>query len=788
MGRRRLRDRSLVVVGVVLIVAATVLAVRLYFLPPGQRDAVLTYVQFVLALVGVVITVLGLLRDVRRPADPRPVDTLVDLLAQAVRGQWRKAATERALVTPAPIPLRWSLTHLPVAGPVEAAVGDPDVAPAFSPLPGQARITEAQLQVGGGRSELFAVYAGIASGRLVLVGAPGSGKSATAILLLLDALEHRENVNAKERPRVPVPVLFTVHGWDPDICSVQDWLAAQLAATYPMFQYRGGSEDAAALVAAGAVALLLDGLDEMDVARRPVALQALSDAPFRVVVLTRSQEMVQAASARWLAGAVGLHLRDVTGPQGADYLQQARSEPPPLGWAQLLSQLREHPGSVLAHGLSTPLALTLLRDTYRPSDDVSDLLNIISQQKGVNLEQRLIARVLPDAYTPRPGRPAPRYSLSQAKQVLTFLAQQMNQDYTRDLAWWQIPLWVSPIPRVLVSMLAGGLLGGLIGVLLGWLGDALVAELGFGAKLGIGSGYVDIILEELMFGLGFGLPIGFGAGRGGHEPQRVTSWRAVSLHTLSVGRFYGILLVLALVLSFVLALTSFEQVVDVGPNVTLIPATVVQVIMGVLLFIFGFTVGLPLAPKRYLTNGTRERDSKPETVTKSWRAEPTHRLLLGFPVGLTLDRPGRLSENERSPQGPLQRWRNDQMCALVVGLVIGFGLALGVWLVVGLVAWLDGLGLGVALVVGLMFGFMFGLPAGLVYGIMSSVTWSTTLAWLQLQFYRQVPAIGIMSFLEDARDRGILRTVGAIYQFRHATLQDHLARQTTASRATSSVA
>jgi hypothetical protein len=34
-----------------------------------------------------------------------------------------------------------------------------------------------------------------------------------------------------------------------------------------------------------------------------------------------------------------------------------------------------------------------------------------------------------------------------------------------------------------------------------------------------------------------------------------------------------------------------------------------------------------------------------------------------------------------------------------------------------------------------------------------------------------------MRFLEDARERGVLRTVGPVYQFRHARLQDRLANQ-----------
>jgi hypothetical protein len=719
----------------------------------------------VLGLIGVLPLVVELGRR-RRPPDPLLIDKLADLLAQAVRGQWRKAATERVLVTPAPIPVRWSLSDLPVAGPVEAAVGDPDEPPAFSPLLGQARATEAQLRAGGGRSELFAVYAGVASGRIIVVGAPGSGKSSAAILLLLDALDHRERVDAKDRPRVPVPVLFTVHGWDPTTRSVQDWLTDQLVATYPIFQYRGGRDEAVTLVATGAVALFLDGLDEMDLAWRPVALQALNDAPFRVVLLTRSQEMVQAASGTWLAGAVAVHLDNVTGPDGADYLRRARSGPEPMGWTQLFTHLREDPDSALARGLSTPLALTLLRDTYRPGDDVSDLLDNTKQHTVVDLEQHLIARVLPDAYNPRPGRPIPRYSLIQAKQILTFVAKQMNEHHTRDLAWWQIPRWAPTTPRILASMLAGGLLGGLLGGVLGWLGKTLVTELAFGAELAIGSGYEDIVREQLAFGLGVGLPIGLGAGRGDREPQQTGNWRAISMHTLlTVRQAYGLLLLLALVLLLVLPLAPLE---DVSPG--LMPPNVAQIIMAVVMFILGFTVSLPLAPKRVLDD-PNESDSSPETVTKSWRNDPLHRLALGFPLSLTLDRLGELHESEGTPQGPLESWRNDRMCGLACGLMVGLGSGLWFWLV----AALKGLGPVVAVVVGLMFGLILGLPVGLVYGVMSSATWSTTLAWLQLQASRHVLAVRLMPFLEDARDRGVLRTVGPIYQFRHAKLQDQLA-------------
>ncbi len=97
--------------------------------------------------------------------------------------------------------------------------------------------------------------------------------------------------------------------------------------------------------------------------------------------------------------------------------------------------------------------------------------------------------------------------------------------------------------------------------------------------------------------------------------------------------------------------------------------------------------------------------------------------------------------------------------SLVIGLVAGLVNGLVAGLVSGLIA---GFGVGV------------GLMGGLGIGLASSQIWATTVAWLQLRRSRQVPAISLIPLLEDARERGILRAVGAFYQFRHATLQDQL--------------
>ncbi|MGH3933118.1 MAG: hypothetical protein ACRDTF_24445 [Pseudonocardiaceae bacterium] len=695
------RDRLSLAVGVVLVGGAIGGTAWAYRLPQAERGDALALLGIALAVVGVLPLVMSLRR---RAAEPRPVDELADLLARAVSGQWRQEATQRRLLTPEPIPIRWSLSDLDVTGPVTAAVGTPGTPVAFPPLPGQAAITEADLRAGGGRGELHRLYAGLASGRIVVVGGPGAGKTGAAILLLLDALEHRARIEGPRRARIPVPVLLTAHGWDPTTTSVQDWLVGRLAETYPLFQRHGGPADAAALAAAAdQVTLLLDGLDEMDKALRSAALQALGDAPFRVVVLTRSKEMVQATSDRWLVGAVAVHLHDVTVADAADYLHRACTGPPPSGWSDLLAHLRSHPKGVLARGLSTPLTLTLLRDTYQPGD-VSELLDPTRHRTSADVEHHLIARILPAAYTPRPGRPAPRYTEQQARHTLTFIARQLGTN--RDLAWWHIPRWAPAIPRVLATGLAFGLafglvfwLGGLVpglGVRLGsWVVSWIMSGLG-GRVLGSEgwvaggwvAGWIVFGLGGLVFGL-MGWLMGWLVGwRRGGEPQRVnlTNWRVV-LSRRVLGQVLAGWIVGGLVF---------------GPSL-------------------GFVVGLAV----------------------------------GLAVGLIES-----SAVEGMPLGPREIWRNDRNAGLVVGLVVGLAYTFLLGLVLGLTV-----------------GLMFGLAVGVTY----SKTWTTSLAWLQLLCTRRVPVVRLMPFLEDAQKRNILRSVGAVYQFRHAILQDYLASQGTSA-------
>jgi hypothetical protein len=74
-------------------------------------------------------------------------------------------------------------------------------------------------------------------------------------------------------------------------------------------------------------------------------------------------------------------------------------------------------------------------------------------------------------------------------------------------------------------------------------------------------------------------------------------------------------------------------------------------------------------------------------------------------------------------------------------------------------------------------GWLVGLGYGTVYALFGRA-WGRWLIYARLPMLlgRHHPA-GLLAFWEDAHRRGVLRQAGAVYQFRHAHLLDHLAGQ-----------
>ena len=700
---------------------------------------------------------------------------LADLLAGAVDVEWTRAAGERGLLEPKPIPVRWQRPAAPFTGPVAAAVSSAR----FAPLPGLAATSEQRLQAGQ-VSELHAVYRGLGSGRLVIAGGPGSGKSGAAVLLILAALRYWRSVAEEVQSEVPVPVMFTLHGWDPNAQRARDWLAERLWQVYPLFAGRRGVEAARRMLDQGRIAVILDGLDEIPDDLRPTVLRALSQqATFRLVLLTRSGEMAKAAAQTLLQGAAAIELQDIGPADAADYLTRIQLDPPPHSWHELTSRLRHEPRSPLAQALNNPLMLTLIRDTYRARDDVSELLSLRDAAghaaSAEDITGYLLDRVLPAAYTSQPGEPPPRYDLPAAERALRRIAMRMNKDSTRDLQWWHVPAWAHATPRVIATVLAAGLMAGLVA--------GLVFGIAVGLEVGVGlGGGVEAGLEAgVMFGIVGGLVAGAMVWAHAPRPLIATGLRAGLVAGLVSGPFIGI----AVGLAYVFGVDGgFEGGIAFGLVYGFVGG-IAAGLVATLAFGNGNKIPRRIAPIRWrqlfrggplvvgllvgvVAGGWLGLFVNYQTGVMAWFGAGLGTALVAWLGAGLIAGMSRPETGNASPLSPLPSRRSDQAFGLVVGLVIwlGVGLAFGIAF---------GIGTG-QLARGLADGLGGGLVAGLLIGFVYPQSWSSSLAFAQLAASDRTP-VRLMRFLEDARSRSVLRTVGPVYQFRHARLQDRLAVQ-----------
>ena len=122
---------------------------------------------------------------------------------------------------------------------------------------------------GGGDRKLADVLAAVPTGRLVVLGEPGAGKTMLMVGLVLDLLHPGRRSSGG-----PVPVLASLASWDP--ASQTSRLAgATLITDYPALAAApppgsAGRNRFEALLEAGLILPVLDGLDEIPESARPV--------------------------------------------------------------------------------------------------------------------------------------------------------------------------------------------------------------------------------------------------------------------------------------------------------------------------------------------------------------------------------------------------------------------------------------------------------------------------------------------------------------------------------------
>jgi hypothetical protein len=131
---------------------------------------------------------------------------------------WPTQLRRRRIVTPTPARVRWRWAPADLASPRAQVMTPPVPGTGPSPLPASAGAAgEAEVLDSGVVTRLPEdVYLRLPHRRLVVLGEAGTGKTAAMILLLVAALERRNQLTGQQRAQLPVPVWLTLGSWNPD--------------------------------------------------------------------------------------------------------------------------------------------------------------------------------------------------------------------------------------------------------------------------------------------------------------------------------------------------------------------------------------------------------------------------------------------------------------------------------------------------------------------------------------------------------------------------------------------
>lgn len=360
--------------------------------------------------------------------------------------QWLREATSRGLRDHGMLPVRWSAT--------DRAVGDDEALRSALPEGRPTRLLAGELrdEFEVAVDALAERYATIPSGRLVLLGEPGAGKSVLAILLTVGLLRARTRGGK-------VAVLASVTGWDPVLQDLDSWLISTLAETY----YNGQTAVPRELLRGDRLLPVLDGLDEIGESARKAAVGRINTAVRRsrpVVVTCRSNEYEDTIKdgSPVLSRAPVVELEPLTTDDLEAYLN-SRGWPAEVSWQPVLARMRRDPRGPLALAFSTPLVVSLAELVYgRLPERPVELLDTDRFDSRHAVEDWLVSRTIPAAYRDDPGSRAHERA-ERAERHLRFLAKHLHTHRVRNLAWWRLAdqrlsVWTGPILGVVTGLLA----------------------------------------------------------------------------------------------------------------------------------------------------------------------------------------------------------------------------------------------------------------------------------------------------------------------------------------------
>jgi hypothetical protein len=644
------------------------------------------------------------------------IDAIAETLAISVRAQWEAEERIRRIHDPFPLPARWTNAADHLMDHWQNINGSPDQS---NPI-----------VLDGHGDYIVDTFSRVPSGRLVILGRAGAGKTILTSRFALTLLASRNSVAGR-----PVPVIFTLGSWDPTTSSLRDWLAEQLINTYPVLAERDatGARVAEHLLTTGRIMPVLDGFDEIPEGLRANAIAGINaglGTGDRLVLTSRLQEYEAAVEAcDVLTAAAVVILSDLAPDDVRSYLplttRKTGTGTLTTKWDPVLERAYHSPDlSALAAVLSTPLMVALARTIF--SDTNADPTDLLEYTSATELEDRLLAGFIPTVYS-RARHDNPPCSAEDAHRYLGFLAAHLQRLGTYDLAWWE---FITAIPRIAV-----GLVSGLVIILVGWLGAGILGVLGSWTDDERTAWLAASAVAVIACGVAGGIVIGIGLRLRCPSPAKIQLRAADQLdrfsHDLAFEWRSGRTMI------WFLAWTCGGT-------------------------IFGFAASRLLDSKNGVAVG----------------------LLAGFLAGFGVDvvatvvRVLTIPVEPTETISPAELMDTDRAAALRQGLIIGIGGATVMWLIFWIAVEL-------ALEISFsrvfppgvwLFGWLMAVGSGALIWILCVKVWGLWLiARIWLSLAGRLPW-SVMTFLADAHRRGVLRQAGGVYQFRHARLQNYLAR------------
>ena len=327
-------------------------------------------------------------------------------------------------------------------------------------------------EIGGTMASIF--HEG--RGRLLLLGAPGAGKTTLMIQLVLELLDSEPD---------SMPVLLNLATWNKDFITLETWLKEILPAELGVSK-RFASE----IIEQNRLILLFDGFDEIKEDDRVSCLEAIArygeDSGRRYAISSRKKEYFEVAKDAPVESQI--EVGPLSNQQLESELQRLWSDPvkPERGARLLWNSIQEN--ELLRTVVETPFYFNSLQILFSGSNTWAELQ--IKAESVEEMQDQITARFV--QYELDGARE--KYPAEKSSHWLSFLASRMKKwnMVVFELIYLQYDWWKWNKGEIFRANLAFRLVYG--------LASGLLFGLAFGLLFGLANGLVYGLVGGLSFG------------------------------------------------------------------------------------------------------------------------------------------------------------------------------------------------------------------------------------------------------------------------------------------------